>query len=205
VEWKSEELPELFRSLWRAWEIPLAQRERVVLIGERLQGLGCKPGVSARTALDDWLRGRFDEDAARGDYGDYLLGAHWERVKKLSLLVARGRCEGWVCRSTGELQRHHVHYNSVGWESLFDVGVLCDPCHHRLTYGDTFYDEELKGRRRMEKATRDDALLRLQRTHPTFRVRRLTRPPEASARSLPPRRISSSSPLTTSKDDEIPF
>jgi hypothetical protein len=178
----------------------------MVLITEGLQELGCSPSVAVRTALDDWLQERVEEDAARRDHGDYLLGAHWERVKKLSLLVARGRCEGWVCRSTRHLQRHHVHYHSVGWESLFDVSVLCDTCHHRLTYGDTFYDEELRERRGKEKATRDDALVRLWRIHPSLRVRRLTRPPgTSSARPVPLRRIGVSSSLTVYWDDEIPF
>ena len=96
-----------------------------------------------------------------GITSSYLRGPHWPRLKRIATLLAGGRCEGWLCRSGAALQGHHHHYGSTGWESLFEMSVLCDCCHRRLAYGDSFYERELAEKRERARAELEDAAGRI--------------------------------------------
>ena len=53
--------------------------------------------------------------------------------------------------------------------------MLCDSCHHRLTYGDAFYELELNQRREREGAERDRAVHEVKKRRPSLRLCRLNR------------------------------
>jgi hypothetical protein len=101
-----------------------------------------------------------NSERAAGLESGYLFGPHWLRIKQLSYLLAGGRCEGWGCEKQHSLQRHHHHYESVGWESLFAVSVVCDECHRRVTYEWPF-QQEIDDRRANEIEERNRALASL--------------------------------------------
>jgi hypothetical protein len=196
--------PDFFRRLWAHYDVDRAKREQMVILVEDLEQAGCSRETALRTALDEWLQGQLDQDEANGIVGMYLGGPHWDRIKILSTLLAGGRCEGWVCRSTADLQRHHIDYGSVGWESLFDVSVLCDECHRRLTYGDSFYERELEERRAGEKEARDRALRLAQRQGKRVPRRRAPRQNVQMVDRLKVRAPRSSF-LSIYRVDDIPF
>lgn len=60
-------------------------------------------------------------------YRDYLLGDHWQGVRKYALEHAKHRCQ--VCNSNARLDVHHRSYENRGEERFSDVIVLCRDCH----------------------------------------------------------------------------
>lgn len=58
---------------------------------------------------------------------------------------ANGRCE--ICNQKGQpfgraLETHHLHYRTVGNESLWDLAILCRECHKRQhADGDTWWND----------------------------------------------------------------
>ena len=72
------------------------------------------------------------EDRARL-YRRVLASGRWARIKRDAIARAGGRCERcgrdfgrrWRARPTV----HHLHYGTLGRESLADVEALCQLCH----------------------------------------------------------------------------
>lgn len=72
-------------------------------------------------------------------YEDYLKSDHWQRVRIQKLLKANIndqwnviKCEYKDCGLFVPLQAiniHHLHYRTVGKESLEDLQVVCRSCH----------------------------------------------------------------------------
>ena len=63
-------------------------------------------------------------------YGPYLSSPEW--ADKRQRVLARAR---WVCEGCGErppTQVHHLTYEHVGAEFLFELVALCEPCHDRI-------------------------------------------------------------------------
>jgi hypothetical protein len=172
----------IFRQVWQAFEVPLIERERIVARFERLISVGCPSRVALRAALDEWANRLVNAERAIGSERRYLRGPHWVRINELSYLLADGHCEGWGCLRRNGLQRHHHHYESVGWESLLAISVVCDDCHRRITYEWTF-QREIDERRAKELAERDQALVSL--GEPTL--------PDNVHRDWPPPRINTGS------------
>ena len=63
-------------------------------------------------------------------YDDYLRSPDWRRRRALVIDRAHGRCEG--CASAPATQVHHLSYDRVGNEMLFDLVALCSTCHDRV-------------------------------------------------------------------------
>ena len=75
--------------------------------------------VEKQRCEDDW-------DKA---YNQYLQTPEWKRKRELVLLRAQGICEG--CREAEATVVHHLNYDYVGDEFLFQLVALCRPCHDR--------------------------------------------------------------------------
>ncbi len=69
--------------------------------------------------LEDWRR----------RYNQYLDTAEWKRKRQLVLLREQSVCEG--CRVAGAKEVHHLTYDDVGEEFLFQLVALCEGCHTR--------------------------------------------------------------------------
>ncbi len=62
-------------------------------------------------------------------YPIYLASDAWQRRRDLVLQRADFVCEG--CRELGADEVHHLTYDHVGAEFLFDLVALCRDCHRR--------------------------------------------------------------------------
>ena len=69
-----------------------------------------------------------NEERRVGIRSAYRHGPHWERVTTIARVLADDACEYEACRRRGFLQGHHHHYESIGWESLFAISMVCDHC-----------------------------------------------------------------------------
>lgn len=63
-------------------------------------------------------------------YNWYLGTPEWREKADAVLGRAGGLCEG--CRKNRALQVHHLTYEHVGAEFLFELVAICRPCHSRL-------------------------------------------------------------------------
>lgn len=63
-------------------------------------------------------------------YDDYLNSGAWKERRRLVMARADGQCEG--CGLTRATQVHHLTYQRVGDEMLFDLVAVCDACHESL-------------------------------------------------------------------------
>ena len=62
------------------------------------------------------------------NYDTYLESVHWKELSR-RMRRERGRCE--LCSGPAE-QVHHLHYETLGYEGLDDVIVLCERCHSKI-------------------------------------------------------------------------
>lgn len=71
----------------------------------------------------------------RQEYAEYLRAPHWQNFRAEAIRAANGRCQyrfaGLCCRRDRLLQVHHLHYRTLGCETLADVQVVCVR-HHLL-------------------------------------------------------------------------
>lgn len=75
---------------------------------------------------------------ASRNYSEYLQSEHW-RTKRKEIINKYGEC--YICGSKNELQVHHMTYNTLGYESEYDLICLCKDCHHKVhTICDEFKD-----------------------------------------------------------------
>jgi hypothetical protein len=63
-------------------------------------------------------------------YDAYLKTPAWRSKRAQVLERANGMCEG--CRRRKAEQVHHLTYEHVGDEFLFELVAICNACHHRL-------------------------------------------------------------------------
>ena len=62
----------------------------------------------------------------------YLNSEHWHQLRQKKLAQMGYRCQR--CGSSEHLDVHHLNYNYLGNERLFDLQVLCRSCH-KLEHG----------------------------------------------------------------------
>ena len=62
-------------------------------------------------------------------YNQYLASPEWNSKKIRVRARDYGRCQ--LCRSDSFLEVHHLTYNRVGDEALFDLVTLCRHCHEQ--------------------------------------------------------------------------
>lgn len=63
-------------------------------------------------------------------YNQYLTTAQWKAKRALVMERAGGICEG--CRTRKAVQVHHLTYEHVGDELLFELVALCGACHQKI-------------------------------------------------------------------------
>jgi 5-methylcytosine-specific restriction endonuclease McrA len=71
-----------------------------------------------------------DDSAFWDAYEKYLASSEWKAKRARVLERAAGVCEG--CGETEATQIHHISYEHVGAEFLFELVAVCDACHERL-------------------------------------------------------------------------
>lgn len=62
-------------------------------------------------------------------YNAYLTTPAWRARRELVIARAEGMCEG--CRKRRATQVHHLTYDHVGNEFLWELVAICDTCHTR--------------------------------------------------------------------------
>ena len=70
------------------------------------------------------------------DYQAYLSSAHWQEFRNKAHIYYRYRCAvcGTDWRKRSYLAVHHLHYRTLGHESLSDVRLLCSAHHPKGTF-----------------------------------------------------------------------
>lgn len=71
-----------------------------------------------------------DDSAFWLAYEKYLAAPAWQQKRKKVLDRASGTCEG--CLENPATQVHHLSYEHVGDEYLFELVAICDACHEKL-------------------------------------------------------------------------
>lgn len=66
----------------------------------------------------------------RAFYEGYLLTPAWQEKRRLVFQRARGVCEG--CRQKPATEVHHMTYERLGHEMLFDLRAVCRECHEAI-------------------------------------------------------------------------
>jgi hypothetical protein len=64
-------------------------------------------------------------------YNAYLTSPPWKAKSRAVILRARGVCEG--CGVNPATEAHHLNYDHVFAEPLFDLVAVCHPCHEAIT------------------------------------------------------------------------
>lgn len=62
-------------------------------------------------------------------YAQYLLSQEWRDKRQRVMRRAGGICEG--CGTSKATQVHHLTYDHVFGELLFELVAICDDCHER--------------------------------------------------------------------------
>lgn len=65
----------------------------------------------------------------RAQYHDYLRTPQWREKSRRVRERARGMCEG--CGERRCTQVHHLTYDHIGAEFLWELVAVCDECHER--------------------------------------------------------------------------
>lgn len=64
-------------------------------------------------------------------YREYLKTPQWKIKRGKRLDIDGHACV--LCRSTEHLEVHHLSYDRLGHEPLFDLRTLCHDCHEAVT------------------------------------------------------------------------
>lgn len=86
--------------------------------GNRAQAIESNPTVTARDYINISLKEYYDSD-------------EWQELRSRRLKMDAGRCVN--CGSDKDLQVHHLHYDTVFNESVYDLRTLCKRCHDDVT------------------------------------------------------------------------
>ena len=73
------------------------------------------------------------------DYQKYMRSKEWKakRQEKLEACDHKCECEGGCYRKATQI--HHLHYDTLGEESMEDLQALCPKCHMRKSRVKGFY------------------------------------------------------------------
>lgn len=72
----------------------------------------------------------YDKRAWHEWYRRYLLSSDWQMRREAVMQRAGGFCEG--CRAHTATQVHHLTYDHVGYELLWELVAVCSDCHKRV-------------------------------------------------------------------------
>jgi hypothetical protein len=87
------------------------------------------PGATRRGPLNHAPHGS-DASMQAKSYQDYLSSPAWKHRRDLVLWRSRGICEG--CQSSKATEVHHLTYEHVGEELLFELVAVCRACHEKI-------------------------------------------------------------------------
>jgi hypothetical protein len=82
------------------------------------------------------MQRHFEECRARDDarwrsvYEQHLASEKWRVLRRKVMARCKGMCEG--CGEKPAVQVHHLTYERLGDEMLFDLVGICIPCHERI-------------------------------------------------------------------------
>ena len=76
------------------------------------------------------IKGKLSAKSWRAQYESYIRSDAWCEKRKLVLLRSRGWCEG--CGNPGAVEVHHLTYEHLGREFLWELAAVCAVCHERL-------------------------------------------------------------------------
>lgn len=93
----------------------------------------CRDHLATEFSEIQRLREQEIERCKKLPYQEYLKSDHWLRFRQHVLFSANNRCQ--LCNRNGgyggvTLNVHHRTYENLGNESVRDVVVLCQNCHH---------------------------------------------------------------------------
>lgn len=71
-----------------------------------------------------------DDPAFWQAYEKYLIGPEWKKKREKVLARSSHVCEG--CGEGEATQVHHLSYEHVGDEYLFELVAVCEACHEKL-------------------------------------------------------------------------
>lgn len=73
----------------------------------------------------------YQKQAVEGerDYAQYLQSPEWKAKRQLVLQRSGGKCEG--CWSADATQVHHLTYEHIYNEFLWELVAICNECHRR--------------------------------------------------------------------------
>jgi 5-methylcytosine-specific restriction endonuclease McrA len=63
-------------------------------------------------------------------YEAHLASPEWQEIRERVLSRSRGICEG--CRVNRATQVHHLTYQHMGSEFLWELVAICRDCHRRF-------------------------------------------------------------------------
>src|SRR5690606_26359580 len=66
-------------------------------------------------------------EQARDEYNRYMRTDEWRAKREKVLTRANGTCEG--CGERVATEVHHLTYERLGAEMLFDLVAVCSDCH----------------------------------------------------------------------------
>jgi hypothetical protein len=98
--------------------------DRVPMWDSTLEQAGERAESDARS--QEW-------DQKRAAYQEYLKSQAWKEKRALIHRRAKGVCEG--CGQATPTQVHHLTYEHVGREFLWELVAVCDACHE-LAHGE---------------------------------------------------------------------
>lgn len=86
-----------------------------------------------RSSSSEEIKKKYDRAAFFRSYDQYLASPEWLEKRGLVLRRANSQCEGCGVQPAEEV--HHLTYEHVGNEFLFELVALCHCCHERI-HGD---------------------------------------------------------------------
>jgi hypothetical protein len=89
-----------------------------------------------------------EDDAWWQRYEAHLQSPKWKALRKKVIERAKGFCEG--CGQNKATQAHHLNYDRVGDEMLFDLVAVCEGCHKKV------HKEKAPAEEKIEHEAEDD-------------------------------------------------
>ena len=60
-------------------------------------------------------------------YKEYLQSEHWKKKRREAIAEGGGKC--MICGNTDNLHVHHITYEHLGNEAIYELACLCHECH----------------------------------------------------------------------------
>ena len=113
----------------RGADLTAEQKRKAVLFDDNKRHLRFQERTARFNELRDraWQSKKKDLDAERNAY---MQTPQWQRIRQKVMKRCGGICEG--CGDRPATQVHHLTYERLGREMLFDLVGLCRSCHESI-------------------------------------------------------------------------